>query len=113
LSEGLRACPRCGRPYSYLERHRIGKKVYLYAVHYEGYESGPDGRMRKRVRKCYLGPADSPLVSVGYTAAAPQAGDVYDRLSALIGLPAEEIERQIRELLEAERRLRELQGVTA
>jgi hypothetical protein len=65
--------------------------------------------MRKRVRKCYLGPADSPLVSVSYTATAPQAGSVYDRLSALTGLSAEEVERQIRELLEAERRLRELQ----
>jgi hypothetical protein len=109
LSEELRVCPRCGRPYSYLERHRIGRKVYLYAVHYEGYESGPDGRMRKRVRKCYLGPADSPLVSVSPGAAATQEDSVYDRLSALTGLPAEEIERQIRELLEAEKRLRELQ----
>ncbi len=109
MSEGLRACPRCGRPYSYLERHRIGKKVYLYAVHYEGYERGPDGRMRKRVRKCYLGPADSPLVSVSYVTTASQEGSVYDRLSALTGLPADEIERQVRELLEAERRLRELQ----
>jgi len=110
LSEGLRACPRCGLPYSYLERHRIGNKVYLYAVHYEGYERGPGGRTRKRVRKCYLGPADSPVVSVSYTAAEPQVGSVYERLSLLTGLSADEIERQIRELLEAERRLRELQG---
>jgi len=109
-SRGLPVCPRCGQPYHYLERRRIGNNVYYYAVHYEGYERGPDGRARPRLRRCYLGPADSPLVSVSH-ATAPQAGEnVYDRLSALTGLPADEIERQIRELLEAERRLRELQG---
>jgi len=54
-----KTCPRCGLPYSYLERHRIGSRVYLYAVHYEGYEKGPDGRVRKRVRKCYLGPEEA------------------------------------------------------
>ena len=102
-------CPRCGEPISFIERRKIGNRVYLYAVHYYGFERGPRGKVRPRLKRCYLGPADSPLVSVSYTATAPQEGSVYDRLSALTGLPAEEVERQIRELLEAERRLRELQ----
>jgi len=106
----LRVCPRCGEPISYIERRKIGSHIYLYAVHYEGYERGPHGKVRPRLRRCYLGPADNPVVSVSYTAAEPQAGSVYDRLSALTGLSADEIERQIKELLEAERRLREIQG---
>jgi len=55
-SRGLPVCPRCGQPYHYLERRRIGNNVYYYAVHYEGYERGPDGRARPRLRRCYLGP---------------------------------------------------------
>ena len=106
----LKVCPRCGQPVSYLERHRRNGHVYLYAAHYLGYRKGPDGRVYKKVRRCYLGPEGSPAVSVSYTAAEPQVGSVYERLSLLTGLPADEVERQIRELLEAERRLRELQG---
>jgi Sec-independent protein translocase protein TatA len=49
-------CPRCGQPVSYIERQRRGNQVYYYAVHYEGYERGPDGRVHKKVRRCYLGP---------------------------------------------------------
>jgi len=49
-------CPRCGQPISYIERQRRGNRVYYYAVHYEGYERTPDGRIRKKVRRCYLGP---------------------------------------------------------
>jgi len=56
-------CPRCGQPISYVERQRRGSQVYYLAVHYEGYERGPDGRVRKRVRKCYLGPAEYIEVS--------------------------------------------------
>jgi hypothetical protein len=55
-SRGLPVCPRCGQPYRYLERRRIGNNVYYYAVHYEGYERGPDGRPRPKLRRCYLGP---------------------------------------------------------
>ena len=51
----LRICPRCGEPYSYIERVVRGGRVYYYAVHYEGYvKSG--GKIKKKVRKCYLGP---------------------------------------------------------
>ena len=49
-------CPRCGSPVSYYERQRKGGRTYVVAVHYMGYERGPGGRVRKRVRKCYLGP---------------------------------------------------------
>ncbi|MFP3171957.1 MAG: hypothetical protein RXQ79_02820 [Acidilobus sp.] len=49
-------CPRCGAPVSYIERQRRGNRVYYYAVHYEGYERTPDGRVHKKVRRCYLGP---------------------------------------------------------
>jgi len=53
---GVMICPRCGQPVSYIERQRRGNQVYYYAVHYEGYERGPDGRVHKKVRRCYLGP---------------------------------------------------------
>jgi cell fate (sporulation/competence/biofilm development) regulator YlbF (YheA/YmcA/DUF963 family) len=49
-------CPRCGQPISYIERQRHGNQVYYYAVHYLGYERTPDGRIRKKVKRCYLGP---------------------------------------------------------
>jgi len=52
----LVVCPRCGQPISYIERHRRNGHVYYYAVHYLGYERAPDGRVLKRLRKCYLGP---------------------------------------------------------
>ena len=55
-SQGLPICQRCGQPYRYLERRRIGNNVYYYAVHYEGYERGPDGKPRPKLRRCYLGP---------------------------------------------------------
>jgi len=55
-STGRITCPRCGQPVSYIEKHRRNGHVYYYAVHYLGYERAPDGRVRKRLRKCYLGP---------------------------------------------------------
>ena len=53
--KGERICPRCGKPYSYTERHKIGNRIYLYAVHYERYER-LNNKIKKKVRKCYLGP---------------------------------------------------------
>lgn len=49
-------CPRCGLPIDWYERVRQGNRVYLYAVHYLGYEKTPSGKIRKKVKKCYLGP---------------------------------------------------------
>lgn len=43
-------CPRCGRPYNWIERKKVGERVYLYAVHVVG-----EGKNRRR-EKCYLGP---------------------------------------------------------
>ena len=51
-------CPRCGRPYSYIKRKRVGDKVYLYAVHYLGYEK-VGGKIKKKTKECYLGPEES------------------------------------------------------
>jgi len=50
------ACPRCGRPISWLERVRRGDREYIVAAHYLGY-AREGGRVKKRVVKCYLGPA--------------------------------------------------------
>ena len=50
-----RVCPRCGQPYSYIESYTRGSQTYYVAVHYEGYEK-VEGKVKKRVRKCYLGP---------------------------------------------------------
>jgi hypothetical protein len=49
-------CPRCGQPYRYVEKRKIGNNIYYYAVHYEGWERIPDGRARPKLRRCYLGP---------------------------------------------------------
>ena len=53
----VKVCPRCGLEYSYIERRVIGGRVYLYAVHVTRVREG--GRVKRRVRKCYLGPEDS------------------------------------------------------
>ena len=50
-----KVCPRCGLKYSYLERRKVGDRVYLYAVHY--FKVG----RKRRIRKCYLGPEGSYL----------------------------------------------------
>jgi len=55
-------CPRCGREISWIERRRRGDRVYYYAVHYLGY-SKVGGRVRKNVRKCYLGPEEYVYVT--------------------------------------------------
>ena len=62
-SQGVPICPRCGQPISYIERQRRGNRFYYFAVHYEGYERTPDGRIHKKVRRCYLGPAEYVEVS--------------------------------------------------
>ena len=62
-SQGVPLCPRCGQPISYIERQRRGNRFYYFAVHYEGYERTPDGKIRKKVRRCYLGPAEYVEVS--------------------------------------------------
>ena len=87
----LVVCPRCGQPVSYIERHRRNGHVYYYAVHYLGYERAPDGRVLKRLRKCYLGPE-------AYTEVSRTHGD--------LGLT-------FRGLLEGGRELEYLEGLVA
>ncbi len=47
-----KVCPRCGQPYSYIERRTVkgSKQVYFYAVHV--YKEGS----KWRKKRCYLGP---------------------------------------------------------
>ena len=52
-------CPRCGRPISYFEKHKRGDRTYIIAVHYLGYSKDSKGRIKKRVKKCYLGPEEA------------------------------------------------------
>ena len=49
-------CPRCGEPYSWVERRRVRGRVYLLAAHVVD----PGKRAR---RLCYLGPEDSYSVA--------------------------------------------------
>ena len=59
---GRSTCPRCGSPISWIEKLRRGDRVYYVAVHYLGYtKSG--GKVRKRVRRCYLGPEEYEYVT--------------------------------------------------
>ena len=55
-------CPRCGGVISYIERQKKGGKYYYYAVHYLGYTK-TSGKVRKNVKKCYLGPETYDYVS--------------------------------------------------
>jgi len=58
-AEEKKLCPRCNQPYSYIESYTKGSQRYYVAVHYEGYEKAEvEGKkkVKKRVRKCYLGP---------------------------------------------------------
>jgi len=58
-SEPERICPRCGRPYNYLEVRHTKSGDYLYAHHYIRING-------KRVaRKCYLGPRNGYKYGTG------------------------------------------------
>jgi len=51
----MRACPKCGGekgPLLWVERKRIERRVYLYAIH-------PSSENRSGYMSCYLGPKDS------------------------------------------------------
>jgi len=56
-------CPRCGGVISYIEHQKKGGKYYYYAVHYLGYTKTSNGKVKKNVRKCYLGPKAYNYVS--------------------------------------------------
>ena len=48
-----KVCPKCGKPYSYIEEIDIGGRTYLYAVHYVKDENG-----KRKKKRCYLGPKE-------------------------------------------------------
>ena len=45
-------CPRCHKPFSYIETRKTEHNEYRYAVHVKR-KGG-----KRRIKKCYLGPAD-------------------------------------------------------
>lgn len=49
----IRACPRCNRPYSYIEEGKVNGRTYLYAVHCYRDDLG-----REISSECCLGPKD-------------------------------------------------------
>jgi hypothetical protein len=59
-------CPRCGKAVSWVQRRRVGNRVYLYAVHEKYVKSWEECRelggilVKGRVCRvyCYLGPAE-------------------------------------------------------
>ena len=88
---GKPLCPRCGRPVDWVERVRIGGRVYLYAVHYGGYEKLENGKARKKVEKCYLGPEDAYIYATTthenlglVLKGTHDSGRVLDYLDALV-----------------------------
>ena len=85
-----RICPRCGRPYNWLDRKTIDGRRYLFAVH-----------VINGVRKsCYLGPED------GYVHAART--HPFLQLSAFGASPHEELERRLEYIEESFRSLPKL-----
>jgi len=115
----LKVCPKCGEPISYIERRRIGGHVYVYAVHYYGYERTPDGKVRRKIRRCYLGPEAYTYVSrtlgVQFRGlAAGEAGALVDYVEAVARSLEERARRgqlgpeEIGQLEQAARRLEDL-----
>jgi len=81
-------CPRCGEPYSFIKEVSKGGRVYLYAVHYEGYEK-VNGKKKIKYRYCYLGPKDSYLyVSKLHSSEGLELKGLADRERALEYLEA-------------------------
>ena len=62
MSEVKPRCPRCGGGISWIETQKKKDRVYYYAVHYTGYDK-VGSKVRKKVRKCYLGPEEYEYVS--------------------------------------------------
>lgn len=67
--ERAKICPRCGKPFNYVNKVRIetseGKwRVYKVCVHVLGYERDPKtGRRRRIVKTCYVGPSTYEYVT--------------------------------------------------
>lgn len=78
-------CPRCGAPFKWLEKRRIGNRVYYYAVH----ELRIGGR--RYIKKCYLGPETYTYVTKLHSREGLELRGLVDRsrvleyLDAIIG----------------------------
>jgi len=59
---GRLVCPRCGGFISWVERRRVGNRIYYYAVHVID-SKRVCGKIVRRIRKCYLGPEKYVYVS--------------------------------------------------
>ena len=61
-----RICPKCGSPFSYIEKRKKGTKEYLYAVHVSRISG------KRHVKKCYLGPLSTTPQATPQTQLTPQ-----------------------------------------
>jgi hypothetical protein len=54
--KGIRGgiCPRCGKPFKYIEARNIHGRTYYYAVH--GWGEAKKGKGKRNTIACYLGP---------------------------------------------------------
>ena len=61
--KGKPICPKCGLPISYIDSYKRGGNTYYLAVHYLGYVKDQTGKVKKKIKKCYLGPKEYVYVS--------------------------------------------------
>jgi len=88
-------CPRCGEPFTYLEKRTRGNNVYLYCVH----ESRKGGK--RTIRKCYIGPEE------GYI-----HGSLFNRGILMLRSPLVDQRADIKYALDVLRYLKENSGLT-
>jgi len=109
-----RLCPRCGQRFSYIERREARGREYFYAVHYFGY-AVVDGKVKKKVKKCYLGPREYEYVEKLHDLGLAGLID-KERFKRYLEELLDSMEVGLRELLElvrelATRALEEVEGV--
>jgi len=57
MARRRRICPRCGLTISWVEKRKIGKRIYYYAIH----EYNIGGKTERKA--CYLGPEQYKYVT--------------------------------------------------
>ena len=78
-------CPRCGRPYNWIESYVVKGRRYYRAVHYEGCVK-KGNKVRRIVKRCYLGPQEYIYTSVTHPfmlRGAVSSGRLVDYLKAI------------------------------
>jgi len=48
-------CPKCHTPASFIREDIKGNKAHYYYGHYDGFEKLPDGKVKLKIRYCYIG----------------------------------------------------------